>query len=129
MDSLKPDEKENLGQFSPGLAKAEGTSSNSHCEGGDLKEVSFSYRKPMSEAVPTTRKLLDASLDEPGKKSEESGIDKNRRERSQAEVSYRHEAETSRDDGSDKVMKLKNSRRGKRGKKSKNSGESDPENN
>ena len=83
----------------------------------------------MSEAVPVIRKLLDASLDEPGKKSEESGNDKNRCERSPAEFCYRYEAETSRDDGADKVMKVKKSRRGKRGKKSKNSGESDPENN
>ena len=37
--------------------------------------MSFSYRKPMSEAVPVIRKLLDGWLDEPGKKSEESGND------------------------------------------------------
>ena len=128
-DSLKPDEKENLGQFSPGLAKAEENSFKSHYEGGDLKEVSFSYRKPMSEAVPVIRKLRDTRFDEPGKKSEECGSDKNRRERSPAEFSYRYEAETSRDDGADKVMKVKKSSRGKRGKKRKNSGESDLENN
>merc|ERR1719320_2323795 len=83
----------------------------------------------MTEAVPAVRKLRDVSLDEPGKKSEESGNDKNRRERSPAEFSYRYEAETSRDGGADKVMKVKKSSRGKRGKKSKNSGENDPENN
>ena len=125
-DSLKPDEKENLGQFSPGLAKTEENSFKSHCEGGDLKEVSFSYRKPMTEAVPVIRKLRDTSLDEPGKKSEKSGNDKNRRERSPAEFCYRYEAGTSRDDGAEKVMKVKKS---SRGKKSKNSGENDPENN
>ena len=124
---MKPDEND-LGQFSPGLAKAE-ENSNSHCEGGALKKVSFSYRKPMSEAVPVIRKLLDGWLDEPGKKSEESGNDKNWRERSPAEFCYRYEAETSRDGGADKVMKVKKSSRGKRGKKSKNSGEDDPENN
>ena len=125
-DSLKPDEKENLGQFSPGLAKTEENSFKSHCEGGDLKEVSFSYRKPMTEAVPVIRKLRDTSLDEPGKKSEKSGNDKNRRKRSPAEFCYRYEAGTSRDDGAEKVMKVKKS---SRGKKSKNSGENDPENN
>ena len=83
----------------------------------------------MTEAVPVIRKLRDTSLDEPGKKSEKSGNDKNRRERSPAEFCYRYEAGTSRDDGAEKVMKVKKSSRGKRGKKSKNSGESDPENN
>ena len=83
----------------------------------------------MTEAVPVIRKLRDTSLDEPGKKSEKSGNDKNRRERSPAEFCYRYEAETSRDGGADKVMKVKKSSRGKRGKKSKNSGEDDPENN
>ena len=80
----------------------------------------------MSEAVQAVTKLLDASLDGPGKKSEESGNHKSRRERSPAEFSYRYEAESSRDDGADKVMKVKISRRGK---KRENSGESDPENN
>ena len=76
--------------------------------------------------MPVIRKLRDTRFDEPGKKSEESGNDKNRRERSPAEFSYRYEAESSRDDGADKVMKVKISRRGK---KRENSGESDPENN
>ena len=80
----------------------------------------------MTEAVPVIRKLRDTSLDEPGKKSEKSGNDKNRRERSPAEFCYRYEAGTSRDDGAEKVMKVKKS---SRGKKSKNSGENDPENN
>ena len=68
----------------------------------------------MSEAVQAVTKLLDASLDGPGKKSEESGNHKSRRERSPAEFSYRYEAESSRDDGADKVMKVKSSRKEKR---------------
>merc|ERR1712013_322564 len=82
--------------------------------------------KPMTEAVSAVRKLLDASLDESGKKSEECGNDKNRREQSPAEFSCRYEAETSKDDSADKVIKVKKSCRGK---KRKNSGENDHENN